>query len=207
MLKNITMGSLGFSSGLPYILIFSTLGVWLADIGLDLSLVGFFAWIVLTYSLKFLWAPLIDNFSIPFLNKLGLRKSWILFSQLLISLCLILLSLIDPLNSLYIFAFVAFLIAFSGSIQDIAIDAFRIELVDMKQQGNLAASYQFGYRLAILVSSSFALIFASNYGWSQTYQLMAFFMIIGVFGALVCPESTNTNLRKLNLQNSLKIKV
>ena len=203
MLKNITMGSLGFSSGLPYILIFSTLGVWLADIGLDLSLVGFFAWIVLTYSLKFLWAPLIDNFSIPFLNKLGLRKSWILFSQLLISLCLILLSLIDPLNSLYIFAFVAFLIAFSGSIQDIAIDAFRIELVDMKQQGNLAASYQFGYRLAILVSSSFALIFASNYGWSQTYQLMAFFMIIGVFGALVCPESTNTNLRKLNLQNSI----
>ena len=203
MLKNITMGSLGFSSGLPYILIFSTLGVWLADIGIDLSVVGFFAWIVLTYSLKFLWAPMIDNFSIPLFNKLGPRKSWILFSQLLISLCLVLLSLIDPFQSLYVFAFVAFLIAFSGSIQDIAIDAFRIELVDLNQQGNLAASYQFGYRLAILASSSFALIFASNNGWSQTYQLMAFLMLIGICGALVCPENTNTNLKKLNLQNSI----
>ena len=154
MLKNITIGSLGFSSGLPYILIFSTLGVWLADVGLDLSLIGFFAWIVLTYSLKFLWAPLIDNFSIPFLNRLGFRKSWILLSQILIALCLLLLSIINPLDSLYLFAFIAFLVAFSGSIQDIAIDAFRIELAELSQQGNLAASYQFGYRMAILVSSS-----------------------------------------------------
>ena len=100
MLKNITIGSLGFSSGLPYILIFSTLGVWLADIGVDLSFIGFFAWIVLTYSLKFLWAPMIDNFSIPFLNRLGFRKSWILFSQILIVLCLLLLSIINPLDSL-----------------------------------------------------------------------------------------------------------
>ena len=89
MLKNLSIGSLGFSSGLPYILIFSTLGVWLADIGIDLSLIGFFAWIVLTYSLKFLWAPLIDNFSIPLLNRFGYRKSWILLSQLLIVLCLL----------------------------------------------------------------------------------------------------------------------
>ena len=136
MLKNITIGSLGFSSGLPYILIFSTLGVWLADIGVDLSLIGFFAWIVLTYSLKFLWAPMIDNFSIPFLNRLGFRKSWILFSQILIVLCLLLLSVINPLDSLYFFAFIAFLVAFSGSIQDIAIDAFRIELAELSQQGH-----------------------------------------------------------------------
>ena len=100
MLKNITIGTLGFSSGLPYILIFSTLGVWLADIGTDLSLIGFFAWIVLTYSLKFLWAPAVDNFSVPILNRFGKRKSWILFSQILIAVGLLLLSITNPLESL-----------------------------------------------------------------------------------------------------------
>ena len=203
MLKNLSIGSLGFSSGLPYILIFSTLGVWLADIGIDLSLIGFFAWIVLTYSLKFLWAPLIDNFSIPLLNRFGYRKSWILLSQLLIVLCLLLLSWTNPKDNLQLFAFIAFLVAFSGSIQDIAIDAFRIEMADLNQQGNLAASYQFGYRIAILISSSFALIFASDFGWSLTYQLMAFLMLVGVVGVLIQPEQLNTSLKKLTLKNSI----
>ena len=203
MLKNFTIGSLGFSSGLPYILIFSTLGVWLADIGIDLSLIGFFAWIVLTYSLKFLWAPLVDNFSVPFLNRLGYRKSWILLSQISIAICLLLLSIVNPLDSLQVFALIAFLVAFSGSIQDIAIDAFRIELADLNQQGNLAASYQFGYRMAILISSSFALIFASDYGWTLTYQVMSLLMLIGIIGVLICPEEVNVNLKRLTLQNSI----
>ena len=203
MLKNFTIGSLGFSSGLPYILIFSTLGVWLADIGIDLSLIGFFAWIVLTYSLKFLWAPFVDNFSVPFLNRLGYRKSWILLSQISIAICLLLLSIVNPLDSLQVFAFIAFLVAFSGSVQDIAIDAFRIELADLNQQGNLAASYQFGYRMAILISSSFALIFASDYGWTLTYQVMSLLMLIGIIGVLICPEEVNVNLKRLTLQNSI----
>ena len=203
MLKNFTIGSLGFSSGLPYILIFSTLGVWLADIGIDLSLIGFFAWIVLTYSLKFLWAPLVDNFSVPFLNRLGYRKSWILLSQISIAICLLLLSIVNPLDSLQVFALIAFLVAFSGSIQDIAIDAFRIELADLNQQGNLAACYQFGYRMAILISSSFALIFASDYGWTLTYQVMSLLMLIGIIGVLICPEEVNVNLKRVTLQNSI----
>ena len=203
MLKNFTIGSLGFSSGLPYILIFSTLGVWLADIGIDLSLIGFFAWIVLTYSLKFLWAPLIDNFSVPFLNRFGYRKSWILLSQISIAICLLLLSIVNPLDSLQVFALIAFLVAFSGSVQDIAIDAFRIELADLNQQGNLAASYQFGYRMAILISSSFALIFASDYGWTLTYQVMSLLMLIGILGVLICPEEVNVNLKRVTLQNSI----
>ena len=203
MIKNLTIVSLGFSSGLPYILIFSTLGVWLADIGIDLALIGFFAWIVLTYSLKFLWAPLVDNFSIPILNRYGSRKSWILSSQSIIVICLILLSSIDPLNNLNLFAFIAFLVALSGSIQDIAIDAFRIEVAELSQQGNLAASYQFGYRAAILIASSFALIFASEFGWNLTYQLMAMFMFIGVAGVLICPEQANQSLKKLTLRNSI----
>ena len=203
MLKNFTIGSLGLSSGLPYILIFSTLGVWLADIGIDLSIIGFFAWIVLTYSLKFLWAPLVDNFSVPFLNRLGYRKSWILLSQISIAICLLLLSIVNPLDSLQMFALIAFLVAFSGSVQDIAIDAFRIELADLNQQGNLAASYQFGYRMAILISSSFALIFASDYGWTLTYQVMSLLMLIGIIGVLICPEEVNVNLKRVTLQNSI----
>ena len=124
-------------------------------------------------------------------------------SQSLIVICLILLSLTNPLDSLNLFAFIAFLVAFSGSIQDIAIDAFRIEVAELNQQGNLAASYQLGYRAAILISSSFALIFASEYGWSLTYQLMAILMFIGVMGVLICPEQANPVLKKLTLSNSI----
>ena len=202
-MKNLSIGAWGFSSGLPYILIFSTLGVWLADVNIDLSLIGFFAWIVLTYSLKFLWAPLVDNLSIPLLDKFGKRKSWILLTQLFIAFCLILLSLTSPLNSIKWFAFIAFLVALFGSVQDIAIDAFRIELAEISQQGNLASSYQLGYRIAILISSSFALIFASDYGWSATYQLMALLMFIGVIGVAIQPEQINTELEKLTFQNSI----
>ena len=202
MLKNVSLGSLGFSSGLPYILIFSTLGVWLRDIGIELTLIGFFAWIVLTYSLKFLWAPIVDNFSIPVLNKMGSRKSWIYLMQSVIVISLFLISITDPLEDLYLFAFFAFLVAFAGSIQDIAIDAFRIEVAELSEQGNLAASYQFGYRMAILVASSFALIFAADYGWRLTYQLMAVFMMIGVIGASICPEVLNKKLERLTFKSS-----
>ena len=202
MLKNISLGTLGFSSGLPYILIFSTLGVWLRDIGVELTLIGFFAWVVLTYSLKFLWSPMVDNFSIPVLNRTGSRKSWIYLMQSIIVVGLFLLSITDPAKDLYLFAFFAFLIAFAGSIQDIAIDAFRIEVAELNEQGNLAASYQFGYRMAILVASSFALIFAADYGWRLTYQLMAALMIVGVIGASICPEVLNKKLERLTFKSS-----
>lgn len=203
MLKNISLGGLGFSSGLPYILIFSTLGVWLRSEGIELSIIGFFAWIVLTYSLKFIWAPLVDNFSIPVLNRFGLRKAWIYLTQIIIVFGLLFLSKINPLDDIYLFAFFAFVVALAGSMQDIAIDAFRIEMAEIKDQGNLAASYQFGYRMSILVASSFALIFASDYGWNLTYQFMACLMIIGFISASIHPETVNKNLKKLSLKNSL----
>ena len=126
-----------------------------------------------------------------------------MLSQISIAICLLLLSIVNPLDSLQVFALIAFLVAFSGSIQDIAIDAFRIELADLNQQGNLAASYQFGYRMAILISSSFALIFASDYGWTLTYQVMSLLMLIGIIGILICPEEVNVNLKRVTLQNSI----
>ena len=202
-LKKISIFLLGFTSGLPYMLVFVTLGTWLAVIDIDLATIGFFAWIVLTYSLKFLWSPLVDNFSIPFLNIFGKRKSWIILTQVLIIIFLYLISITDPLTNLSLFAKLAFFVAFFGSIQDIAIDAFRIEMSEIKEQGNLAASYQLGYRIAILLATSGALILASKTDWSFVYQLMSLFMLVGFVGLYLTPENKNTSLRQLSLSDSI----
>jgi PAT family beta-lactamase induction signal transducer AmpG len=201
--KMLVMGAFGFSSGLPYILIFSTLTAWLRDVDISLSSIGFFAWISLTYSLKFLWSPFVDRFPIPFLAKYGKRKSWIIVAQLAIFLSLLALSAIDPKNNISLFILFAFFIAFSGSIQDIAIDAFRIEYAEIEDQGNLAAAYQFGYRLAILVATSLALILADSYGWSKTYEVMAALMCLGFIGVFISKkEIINDELEKLNFLES-----
>ena len=194
---------LGFASGLPYMLVFSTLSAWLRDIGISLTEIGFFAWLVLTYSLKFLWAPLVDRYSIPILGAFGKRKSWILFSQVIILFSLLGMSTIDPIQNLKLLAFFAFFAAFFGSVQDVAIDALRIEMGDVKEQGNLAASYQLGYRIAILVASSMALIFADILDWSNVYQIMSLLMIIGIFGALICVESVNHEIALLRIDLAL----
>ena len=194
---------LGFASGLPYMLVFSTLSAWLRDVGISLTDIGFFAWLVLTYSLKFLWAPLIDRYSIPFFGHLGKRKGWILFCQIMIIVALFGMSTIDPISNLKILAIFAFLAAFFGSIQDIAIDAMRIEMAEAKEQGNLAASYQFGYRAAILVATSAALIFADQLNWSFVYQLMSLLMLIGMLGALISYEPENNEIAIVRMDEAL----
>ena len=194
----------GFASGLPYVLVFITLTAWLRSEGLDLSVIGFFGWITLTYSLKFLWAPFVDRFSIPVLSIIGSRRSWILLMQIIILISLIFISLIDPTNNLLIFALVALIIAFAGSIQDIAIDAYRIESAPLEDQGNLAAGYQFGYRISILVGSSLSLLIADAYSWPTAYQLMALVIAVNVlFSFAISIEEKNENLVKLNHINSV----
>ena len=202
--KIISFTGFGFASGLPYVLIFITLTAWLRDVGIDLSLIGFISWIMLTYSLKFLWAPFVDRSPTKFFKKFGHRRSWIITMQFQIIISLIVLSFINPVTNLIIFALFAFNIALAGSIQDIAIDAYRIESAKLEDQGNLAAGYQFGYRIAILVGSSFALIYAENFSWSLTYQLMALFMTSNIFMSIyISSEKPNPNLVKLNYQQSL----
>ena len=202
--KIISFSGFGFASGLPYVLIFITLTAWLRDAGIDLSLIGFISWIMLTYSLKFLWAPFVDRSPIRLFRKFGHRRSWIIAMQLQIIISLLVLSFINPLTNLIIFALFAFNIALAGSIQDIAIDAYRIESAKLEDQGNLAAGYQFGYRMAILVGSSFALIYAENFSWSLTYQLMGILMAINIFLSIyISSEKPNPNLVKLNYQQSL----
>ena len=194
---------LGFASGLPYMLVFSTLTAWLRDAGISLTEIGFFAWLVLTYSLKFLWAPFVDRYSIPGFVVFGKRRGWILFSQLIIFLSLIGMSFIDPLKNIQLLALFAFFAAFFGSIQDVAVDALRIEIGDAKEQGDLAASYQLGYRVAILVATSMALIFADLYNWSYVYQFMSFLMLLGSAGALICYEPTNHEIAILRFDEAL----
>lgn len=198
MNKNLTMAGLGFTSGLPYMLIFSTLSIWLRDAGIDLTIIGFFAWISLTYSLKFLWSPLVDRYSVPIFQYFGNRKSWIILMQILIFIFLICLSRADPTRDISYLATFAILIALAGSFQDIAIDAFRIELASIEEQGNLAAYYQFGYRAAILTATSFALIYAENYSWSSAYFLMAVLMLLGLIALLITPERANHEKKELS---------
>ena len=203
-LKIISFTGYGFASGLPYVLIFITLTAWLRDVGVDLSLIGFISWIMLTYSLKFLWAPFVDRSPTRLFKRFGHRRSWIITMQLQIILSLIILSFINPVTDLIIFALFAFNVALAGSIQDIAIDAYRIESAELEDQGNLAAGYQFGYRIAILVGSSFALIYAENFSWSLTYQLMAILMGLNILlSVFISSEKPNSNLKKLNYQQSL----
>jgi PAT family beta-lactamase induction signal transducer AmpG len=201
--KMFVMFSFGFASGLPYMIIISTSTAWLRDVDVDLAYIGFFSWVTFMYAFKFLWAPLVDRFSIPFLKKYGHRKSWIVLMQFVIFINLLVLSSTDPKNDFIFFSLIAFFIALAGSIQDIAIDAFRIEYADIGDQGSLAATYQFGWRLAIILATSFALIFADINGWSLTYKIMAASMVIGLLGLIASKEEKNIQLGKLSFSRSI----
>ena len=201
--KMFVMFSFGFASGLPYMIIISTSTAWLRDVDVDLAYIGFFSWVTFMYAFKFLWAPLVDRFSIPFLKKYGHRKSWIVLMQFVIFINLLVLSSTDPKNDFIFFSLIAFFIALAGSIQDIAIDAFRIEYADIGDQGSLAATYQFGWRLAIILATSFALIFADINGWSLTYKIMAASMVIGLLGLVASKEEKNIHLGKLSFSKSI----
>ena len=176
----ITMTFLGFSGGLPFLLVFSTLTAWLTEGNVSRSTIGFFAWIGITYSTKVLWAPVVDSIPIPFLTKiLGQRRSWMLIGQMGIACGLVLMSLIGP-SDLLILSCCAFLVAFSSATQDVAIDAFRIESAEPEYQGAMSAAYVFGYRLALLVAGAGALYLAEYFSWTIAYIIMATLMLVGV---------------------------
>ena len=206
------MGGLGFSAGLPIMLVFSTLSVWLVKAGVERSTVTLFSWAGFAYSFKFLWSPIVDKFQIPLLHKIGHRKSWLLITQILIFFSIILTSYSDPQNNLKFMAFAIVLIAFFSATQDIVIDAFRIESAPEKKQGPLASMYLAGYRIAMIVSGAGSLWLVSimsneNYQtevWKNVYQIIGFFMIIGFISTALCKEPTNNKVKKINYKNQLK---
>lgn len=179
----------GFSAGLPFLLVYSTLSAWLSDAGLQMSTISTFAWLGFAYSLKFAWAPLVDSLPVPiFCKLLGRRRGWLLFAQLAIAAALLLLAGIDPGNRLQTFAIVAGVVAFSAATQDIVIDAYRIEIAEPRLQGLLAAAYQYGYRLALLAAGAGALYIAQYGSWQLAYTIMAACMTIGMATTLWCNE-------------------
>ena len=180
---------LGFSAGLPFLLVFSTLSAWLRDEGTTRTVIGFFSWVGITYSIKVFWAPIIDRLPFPLLTRLlGKRRSWMLVAQIGIALGLAGMALVDTQTQLTQLALLAVLVAFSSSTQDIVIDAYRIEAVDREFQGAMAATYVFGYRLALLVAGAGAFYIAEFNSWRVAYLSMAALMGIGMLTTLIIQE-------------------
>lgn len=206
--RAIIMLLLGFVAGIPILLIFSSLSLWLREAGIDRSVVTMFSWAALGYSFKFIWAPLVDAVPLPILTKLlGRRRSWILVAQLLIILAICLMASVNPIDgsSLIWMAVGAVLLGFSSATQDIVIDAYRIELAPPSLQSVLSAMYTAGYRLGMIVAGAGALYLADYFGstealysyeaWRNTYWIMAGVMGVGVVTTLVIREPISEQVR------------
>ncbi|ORE85250.1 major facilitator superfamily permease [Oceanococcus atlanticus] len=180
---------LGFSAGLPFLLVFATLSAWLAQVDVSRTMIGLFSWIGITYSIKVFWAPVVDRLPIPLLTRwLGRRRSWMLLAQFGVATGLLGLATSDPGVALELVAWLALLVAFSSATQDIAVDAWRIEAAPRDEQGAMAAAYQMGYRIALLVAGAGALFLAAEYSWMVAYTVMAACMGVGVLTSLVIRE-------------------
>jgi PAT family beta-lactamase induction signal transducer AmpG len=187
--KVAVMLMLGFSSGLPFFLSGNTLGYWLRDAGTALAAIGFISWVGLAYSLKFLWAPIIDRVDAPIVGRLGRRRGWMLASQLSIALGLFAMSMVGLSAGLVTIGAFALVVAFSSSTQDIVVDAWRIEAANNGDElGLLSSAYQLGYRFAILVTDALILIMANHFGWNLSYGVMAALMIVGVAATFAAME-------------------
>jgi PAT family beta-lactamase induction signal transducer AmpG len=182
---------LGAAAGLPFFLIFDTLSAWLRQAGLSLQTITVFALATLSYALKFVWAPVIDRVRLPVLyGLLGQRRSWMALMQVLIVLGLWMIAGSNPATHLGQVALLAVMVGFFGATQDIAMDAWRIEVVDESRYGTMAAAYQWGYRIAMIVAGALPLILADIQGWNFSYAVMAGCMLIAVGATLAAPRET-----------------
>jgi PAT family beta-lactamase induction signal transducer AmpG len=180
---------LGFSSGLPFFLVFSTLSAWLRQAGVQRSTIGMLSWVGILYSLKFLWAPVVDRVPLPVLHRiLGRRRAWMLLAQIGLAVGLFELSLSDPAQGVRAVAMGALFVAFCAATQDIALDAWRIESAPLQLQGAMVAAYQVGYRVALIAGSAGALTIADLASWHASYATMAALVGIGVVTTLLVPE-------------------
>src|SRR6201984_3602849 len=187
--KTLTMLLLGFSSGLPFFLVGNTFGYWLRDEHTSLTAVGFLSWVGIAYSLKVLWAPLMDRLDLPLFKRLGHRRGWMMFSQILVGLALCAMGGAGTKVGLGRLGALALVVAFASSTQDIVVDAWRIESADDgEEQGLLASAYQFSYRLALLTTDSLILIVAAAVGWRMSYGIYGACMAVGIFATWFAKE-------------------
>jgi len=202
---SLRMLSLGFSAGLPLLLVFGTLSFWLREAGIDRTTIGYLSWVGLAYGFKWVWSPLVDRMPLPLLTRLlGRRRSWLLFAQAVIMTGLVCMAFTDPRLSLLPVVWCAIAVAFGSATQDIALDAYRIESADTERQAALAATYQIGYRLAMIWAGAGALWIAARAevpaeiagvaagyqhgAWQIAYLVMAASMLPGVLTVLFSPE-------------------
>lgn len=184
-----TMLALGFASGLPFLLTGNTLGYWLREEGTTLAAIGFLSWVGLAYSLKVFWAPLIDRLDAPIFGWLGRRRGWIMLAQIFVCFGLIGMAAIGPSGGLMALGVCALVVAFASATQDIVVDAWRIEAAENNDElGVLSAAYQFGYRIALLVTDALILISANHLGWPVSYGLMVVLMLGGVYATWKATE-------------------
>jgi PAT family beta-lactamase induction signal transducer AmpG len=185
----LVMLALGFSSGLPFLLVANTFGYWLRDEGVALSAIGFLSWVGFAYTLKFLWAPLVDRLNAPGLGRLGRRRGWIALMQIIIALGLVAMALTGTKHGLAQLGLCALVVAFASATQDIAIDAWRIESARSPDElGLLTSGYTVGYRAALLVSEAVILPIAQRIGWNESYILYGCVMALVLTATLMATE-------------------
>ncbi len=182
------MLALGYSAGLPILLVFGTLSAWLRESGVPVTTIGMFSWLALAYSFKFLWSPLVDAFDVPVLSRLlGRRRAWMVAAQITVAIGLLGVGLSDPSQALWVTAIFAFLVAFGSATQDVVVDGWRIDAAPTSRQGIMAATYQLGYRIALICAGAGALYIAEFVNWRAAYFTMAALMGVGVIASLLSP--------------------
>jgi PAT family beta-lactamase induction signal transducer AmpG len=208
----LTLLFLGFSAGLPLLLVFGTLSYWLREAGVERSTIGFISWVALAYGFKWVWSPLVDRMPLPLLSRLmGRRRGWLLFAQLSVVAALLGMAFTDPALDLSRLVWLAVVVAFASATQDIVIDAYRIESAPQRQQAAMASTYMIGYRLAMMAASAGALWLAAyvdadeavyqHLPWLVAYAAMAALMGIGIATTLlihepVCEPSQESDTRE-----------
>lgn len=191
---------LGFSSGLPLALAGGTLQAWLADVDIDIRAIGFVSLLGLPYTLKFVWSPLMDRFVPPYLGR---RRGWLLVTQLLLVVLIVLIGALSPHTQLNVILLVAFCLAFVSASQDIAVDAYRTDLLPARERGLGAALAVGGYRLALLCAGAGALVLAGQIGWQLTYWAIAALLSIGVFATLIGPLPAQPDVPPRTLREAI----
>ena len=197
----LTMLFLGLGSGLPFLLVGYTLSTWLRDTGVALSAIGLVSYASFFYVLKFLWAPLIDRYPLPFLGR---RKGWLVTSQILLIFALASMAIVGPGSSLVTFAILAGLTAFAGATQDTVVDAYRIEIAPIESQAALAATYILGYRVGLILSGAVALYLAELVGWTNSYLVMAACILLPLIAVLLSkePNPEKVTVREIRIQDA-----
>lgn len=198
-----TMFFFGFASGMPFLLVAGTLAYWLKIHGLNRTDITLIAGAGMAYTLKFLWAPLVDRWRLPVLGRLGQRRGWLLLALCVVIAGLLLMAQLTP-ERLVVFVWITLLTAFAGATLDIAVDAYRVEIAPAEAQGALVATYSLGYRIALIITGMLALVLADHVPWPQVYRLMALFMLVPVVAVLVAREPEVARVRTATWGQALR---